>query len=273
VKFESGFREDDFSGPAGFVLGFASLRNLLYKNPIMPASKIDSFPDSLPAEWRKRLGPEANAEYFSALGRFLASEYKTRKEIYPEKKWILRALQLVDFDDVRVVILGQDPYHGVEQAIGLSFGVPNELQPKPPSLVNIFKELELDLGVAFPRDRSDLTGWARQGVLLLNAVLTVRRAEAFSHRDQGWDRFTDRVVEQLGKRKKPVVFILWGVAAQKKKALIDLSKHFILESPHPSPLSASKGFFGSRPFSKTNKLLLEKLGQDPIDWTRISISD
>jgi uracil-DNA glycosylase len=229
-----------------------------------------SFPANLPPSWREHLAPEAEQPYFKKLTRFLVSEYKSKKRIFPERHWVLRALQKVDYDQVKVVILGQDPYHGPGQAIGLSFGVPNELQPKPPSLMNIFKELKSDLGIEIPRNRSDLTGWAEQGVLLLNAVLTVRQSQAFSHRDAGWEQFTDRVIRKLNERKAPMIFILWGAAAQKKKALITNPAHFILESPHPSPLSASRGFFGSKPFSKVNDILARRLGQEPIDWARTS---
>jgi uracil-DNA glycosylase len=229
-----------------------------------------SFPDNLPPSWRRHLSAELNQDYFKKLSTFLRQEYQQKKKIYPERQWILRALQLVDYDAVRVVILGQDPYHGEGQAIGLSFGVPNELSPKPPSLMNIFKELKSDLGVEIPLGQSDLTGWADQGVLLLNAVLTVRHSQAFSHREAGWEQFTDCVIRKLNEREAPVIFILWGAAAQRKKALITNSRHFILESPHPSPLSASRGFFGSRPFSKANEILERKMGQKPIEWSRIS---
>ncbi|MGZ3698863.1 MAG: uracil-DNA glycosylase [Bdellovibrionota bacterium] len=227
---------------------------------------MQSFPENLPAGWRARLSEETQKTYFQSLVKFLASEHRAKKTIFPERHWILRALQQVDYENVRVVILGQDPYHGEGQAIGLSFAVPNELLPKPPSLMNIFKELKSDLGIEIPKNQSDLTGWAAQGVLLLNTVLTVRQAQAFSHRDQGWEQFTDQVIQKLNERAEPVIFILWGAAAQKKKALITNQKHFFLESPHPSPLSASRGFFGSRPFSKVNALLKHH----PIDWAKIT---
>jgi uracil-DNA glycosylase len=229
-----------------------------------------SFPDNLPKQWREHLRGEMSQPYFKSLTRFLLGEYKAKRSIYPKREWVLRALQMVDYDQVKVVILGQDPYHGAGQATGLSFGVTNELQPKPPSLINIFKELKDDLGIQVPRDQSDLTGWAEQGVLLLNAVLTVRHAQAFSHRDKGWEHFTDRVIRSLNEREKPVIFLLWGSAAQKKKALITHRRHIILESAHPSPLSAHRGFFGSRPFSRINRLLTETLGEKPIDWSHVS---
>ena len=229
-----------------------------------------SFPDNLPPGWRERLSPESRQDYFKKLTRFLKDEYQSKKKIYPQRSWVLRALQSVDYDDVKVVILGQDPYHGAGQAIGLSFGVPNGLSPLPPSLMNILKELESDLGIKIPEGQSDLTGWAGQGVLLLNAILTVRHGEAFSHREAGWASFTDRVIAALNEREKPVIFILWGAAAQKKKALITQPRHFILESVHPSPLSAYRGFFGSRPFSKVNEILVKRLKQSPVDWSRVS---
>jgi uracil-DNA glycosylase len=231
-----------------------------------------SFPDNLPPAWKSLLSQEVEQSYFKKLSRFLIREYQSQKNIYPRRHWVLRALQLVDYDHVKVVILGQDPYHGEGQAIGLSFGVPNGLFPKPPSLMNILKEMGSDLGIQIPKDQSDLTGWAEQGVLLLNAVLTVRHGQAFSHRDAGWECFTDRVIAALNEREKPLVFILWGAAAQKKKALITNPRHFVLESPHPSPLSASRGFFGSRPFSKVNEILVKKLNQSPIDWSKMSTS-
>lgn len=227
-----------------------------------------SFPENLPKGWKSHLSHEAKEDYFKSLTRFLVKEYNSKKVIYPEQPKILRALQEVDYDEVKVVILGQDPYHGQGQAIGLSFAVPNALFPKPPSLQNIFKEMKTDLGVEPPKDQSDLTGWVEQGVLLLNTVLTVRHSQAFSHRDQGWERFTDRVIKILNEREKPVVFVLWGAAAQKKKLIITNRQHIIIESAHPSPLSASKGFFGSKPFSKVNAAL-KRIGEDPIDWSFI----
>jgi uracil-DNA glycosylase len=231
------------------------------------------FPDNLPPHWRECLAPEARAPYFQDLTSFLKKEYEAQHPVYPPRPRILRALQEVDYDQVHVVILGQDPYHGGGQAIGLSFGVPNELRLKPPSLQNIFKELRADLGVELPTGQSDLSGWAEQGVLLLNTVLTVRAHEAFSHRDRGWEIFTDRVIQRLNERAVPLVFILWGAPAQKKRALITNPAHFVLASAHPSPLSAARGFFGSRPFSKTNEILVQKLNQRPIDWTRISAAN
>ncbi len=230
----------------------------------------ETFPNNLPPGWRVLLSTEKDKPYFRSLTIFLNSEYASKQRIHPERSQVLRALQEVDYDRVRVVILGQDPYHGEDQAIGLSFGVPNALQPKPPSLQNIFKELASDLGCVIPTQVSDLTGWSEQGVLLLNAVLTVRDGQAFSHRDKGWETFTDHVIDRLNAREKPILFILWGAAAQKKKERITGQQHAFILSPHPSPLSAYRGFFGSKPFTKANAILTEKFGGAPIDWTRIT---
>lgn len=224
-----------------------------------------AFPKNLPPHWREHLAPEADKDYFSGLTKFLRSEYQSGKQIFPPRDRVLRALQTVDYDDVKVVILGQDPYHGPGQAMGLSFAVPNALSPKPPSLVNIFKEIESDLGKKVDRSKSELSHWAKQGVLLLNTVLTVRMGQANSHREKGWENFTDRAIGLLNERKDPLVFILWGGPARKKKALITNQWHYVIESPHPSPLSAHYGFFKSRPFSKANAIL-EKLGKTPIAW-------
>lgn len=223
------------------------------------------FPDNLPPGWREKLKHEANQPYFQELTAFLKNEYRDGQTIFPPREKILRALQGVDYPDVKVVILGQDPYHGAGQAVGLCFAVPNELSPKPPSLVNIFKEIQSDLGHEVERSKSELSEWVNQGVLLLNTVLTVRRSQAFSHQNRGWETFTDKVIALLNERRDPVVFVLWGSPARKKKLLITNSWHKIVESPHPSPLSAHRGFFGSKPFSKTNALL-SSLGKTPIDW-------
>jgi len=231
----------------------------------MEQGQSERFPDNLPTGWRKHLRDENNKEYFKKLTTFLKSEYQKKKLIYPEKDRVLWALRSVDYDKVKVVILGQDPYHGEGQAIGLSFAVPNELRVKPPSLKNIMKEIETDLGKKVDPTQSELSHWVKEGVLLLNTVLTVRKAEAFSHREQGWEAFTDRVIALLNNRKDPVIFILWGAPARKKKALIHQPPHFVIESAHPSPLSAYNGFFGSRPFSKANAIL-KKLGKEPISW-------
>lgn len=224
-----------------------------------------SFPENLPSHWRSHLSDEAEKKYFKDLTGFLRKEYRAGKPIYPVRERVLRALQDLDYDKVKVVILGQDPYHGPNQAIGRSFAVPNDLKPKPPSLVNIFKEIQSDLGKKVDPLKSELSHWVEQGVLLLNTVLTVRQGQANSHREKGWENFTDKVITLLSERQDPIVFILWGSPARKKKALITNPAHKIIESPHPSPLSAHYGFFGSKPFSKANEHL-KKMGKDPIDW-------
>ncbi|MCJ7841454.1 uracil-DNA glycosylase [Lederbergia sp. NSJ-179] len=213
-------------------------------------------------DWATRIGEEFNKSYYLHLRKFLKREYATHI-IYPHMNDIFNALHYTSFEQVKVVILGQDPYHGPNQAHGLSFSVQPEVK-QPPSLKNIFIELENDLGYP-PPDHGYLVSWAKQGVLLLNTVLTVRQGQAHSHRGKGWEIFTDRVIEVLNEKETPVVYILWGSAAQSKQALIDTSKHFIIKSPHPSPLSAYRGFFGSKPFSKTNEIL-KKTGQQEINW-------
>ncbi|HFS4779879.1 TPA: uracil-DNA glycosylase, partial [Enterococcus faecium] len=185
------------------------------------------------------------------------------QKIHPDMYHIYEALELTPYEEVKVVILGQDPYHGENQAHGLSFSVQPGVKI-PPSLRNIYKELYDDLGIA-PVQHGNLVSWAKQGVLLLNTVLTVREGQAYSHRGKGWERLTDTIIEKLNEREKPIVFILWGKPAQEKIKMIDKSRHIIITSPHPSPLSASRGFFGSKPFSKTNDALLA-LGEEPIDW-------
>jgi len=227
------------------------------------------FPDNLPPVWREKLAPLKNEKFFTSLVLFLKNEHQAGKRIYPARPNVLRALQAVDLPNVKVVIIGQDPYHGPGQAIGFSFAVPNDLFPKPPSLQNIFKELESDLGVPIPKGESDLTGWVKQGVLLLNTVLTVEASQPLSHRDRGWENFTNRVIAELNARPEPMVFILWGSHAQKFKAMIDRNRHGVLESAHPSPLSAHRGFLGSKVFSRANAEL-KRLGLEPIDWTKIS---
>ena len=212
--------------------------------------------------WDKFLSEEYKMDYFQTLMNFVKDEYKN-KTIYPKQNEVFNAFRYTDFDNVKVVILGQDPYHGPNQAEGLSFSVSNEVL-KPPSLKNIFKELESDLGIPFPEHNS-LKPWAKQGVLLLNAVLTVEEHKPTSHKDKGWEIFTDDVIQILNKRKEPVVFILWGNFAKEKKELITNSKHLVLTSTHPSPFSANNGFFGSKPFSKTNDFLI-KNNIKPIDW-------
>jgi len=183
--------------------------------------------------------------------------------VYPSEEELFSAFRLTPYDEVKVLLLGQDPYHGPGQAHGLAFSVQPGVKP-PPSLVNIFKELQSDLGLPKPKDGS-LVPWSKQGVLLLNAVLTVREGQANAHEGKGWERFTDAVIQKVSDKKEPVVFLLWGSYAQKKEALIDTSRHVILKAPHPSPLSAKRGFFGSKPFRLINEAL-EKAGRGPIDW-------
>ena len=212
--------------------------------------------------WQSILKEATDTESYQQLKKFLKEEYK-EQDIFPEMKNIWTAFQLTDYADVKVVILGQDPYHGPGQAHGLSFSV----QPGiaiPPSLRNMYKELESDLGIS-PANHGYLESWAKEGVFLLNNVLTVRSGQAHSHRGKGWEQVTDFAISSLNRRNEPIVFILWGAAAQKKSTLIDEEKHFILTAPHPSPLSSYRGFFGSKPFSQTNTLL-EASGQAPINW-------
>ena len=212
-------------------------------------------------KWDIILDNEFNKDYFKKLKSYIDDEYK-EKIIYPKYENIFNALKLTDYDDVKVVILGQDPYHGENEAHGLSFSVTDGVK-MPPSLRNIFKELENDLNIK--RNKTDLTDWAKQGVLLLNAILTVVKDTPLSHKDKGWEIFTDKIIEELGKREEPIVFILWGNYARSKKKLISNKNHLIIESAHPSPLSASRGFFGSCPFSKTNDFL-KKNNIDEIKW-------
>lgn len=212
-------------------------------------------------KWDEILKQEMKKEYFRKLGTFIKKEYQT-KIIFPEYKNIFNALRYTDYDQVKVVILGQDPYHGYNEAHGLSFSV-REGVKMPPSLRNIFKELKDDLNIN--RTKSDLTDWAKEGVLLLNSIMTVEKDKPLSHKDKGWEIFTDYIIKELGKREDPIVFILWGSYARSKKELIENKKHLILESVHPSPLSANRGFFGSRPFSKTNNFLKNN-GKEIIKW-------
>ena len=213
-------------------------------------------------EWLEVLRSEFNKSYFKELKSFLIEE-KSKYHIYPSGNHIFAAFDSTPFSKVKVVILGQDPYHGIGQAHGLSFSVPDGVA-FPPSLQNIYKELNSDLGVPIPRS-GNLEKWAHQGVLLLNATLTVRMNQAGSHQRHGWENFTDEVIRQLSARRTGLVFLLWGSYAQAKEALIDTSKHFVLKAVHPSPLSVYRGFFGCRHFSKANELLINA-GQEPIDW-------
>ncbi len=213
-------------------------------------------------DWAELLDDELKEPYYQELRKFLIDEYSTKK-IFPNMYDIFNALHFTSYADTKVVILGQDPYHEPGQAHGLSFSVlPNV--PPPPSLMNIFKELRDDLGCFIPNNGC-LKPWAEQGVLLLNAVLTVRAHAANSHRGHGWENFTDRIIRLLNDHERPLAFILWGRPARSKKNMITNPRHFIVESAHPSPLSASGGFFGSRPFSRVNKFL-ESIGEIPIDW-------
>lgn len=213
--------------------------------------------------WKEALKDEFGQEYFKTLREFVKSEYQ-HAIIYPPPKNIFRAFELTPFDKVEVVILGQDPYHGPKQANGLCFAV-SEGVNLPPSLQNIFKEIESDLGQKLVHRTGDLERWAKQGVLLLNATLTVRANSAGSHQGKGWEQFTDAVVRALSEKREGLVFILWGNYAKAKGAHIDRDKHFVIESAHPSPFAANHGFFGSKPFSKANKYL-EEHGKMPIDW-------
>ena len=213
-------------------------------------------------DWNPLLNAEFDKPYWSELMHFVASE-RARGPVYPPAEEVFAALHLTPHASVKALILGQDPYHGPHQAHGLCFSVRSGVA-KPPSLENIHKELHDDLGCAIPSHGS-LESWARNGVLLLNATLTVRARQAASHQRRGWETFTDRVIEVVNAKRERVVFILWGSSARKKKPLIDRSRHTVVESPHPSPLSAHRGFFGSRPFSQANSAL-EAAGRAPIDW-------
>lgn len=212
--------------------------------------------------WDQILDNEYRQEYFKKIVDFINKEYKV-KDIFPPKSKILRALTLTKYEDVKVVILGQDPYHGVGEANGLAFAVSNGIK-LPPSLKNIYKELNDDLGIESP-NVGNLECWAKEGVLLLNAVLTVEKDKPASHKNIGWEQFTNAVINAINEKDSPVVFILWGNFARSKKIFITNPKHYIIESPHPSPFSARYGFFGSKPFSKTNEFLKSK-GQKEIDW-------
>ena len=213
--------------------------------------------------WKKVLEPEFHKQYFQQIVTFLKVEKAQGKTIYPPGPLIFNAFNKTPFSNVKVVLLGQDPYHGQGQAQGLSFSVPAGVKP-PPSLVNIFKELQQDIGMPIP-ETGDLTKWAEQGVLLLNAVLTVRPGEPASHAKMGWAEFTNAVIEKISAEKEGVVFLLWGKYAQEKQLLIDETKHFVLKSAHPSPLSAHNGFFGCKHFSKANEYL-KIHSKKPISW-------
>lgn len=217
-----------------------------------------------PNDWQTILAEELEKPYYQRLRQFVAHEYSTQT-IYPPMNDVMNAFYCTAYHDVKVVILGQDPYHGPNQAHGLSFSVKPNV-PHPPSLRNMLQELQDDIGCPIPQ-HGTLTKWAEQGVMLLNTVLTVRAGQAHSHKEQGWEQFTDTVIDKLAARQKPIIFVLWGKPAQRKKQIIHqhATPHVILEAPHPSPLSAYRGFFGSKPYSQVNAQLLE-WGEQPIDW-------
>ena len=217
-------------------------------------------------DWLKEIGGEFEKPYMARLKEFLQQQKALGKVIYPKGSEIFNALQDTPFKNVKVVILGQDPYHGPNQAMGLSFSVRKGV-PKPPNLVNIYKEIESDCHVKMP-NTGDLTGWAKQGVLLLNATLTVEQAAAGSHQNKGWEEFTDAIIRAVATDRQHVVYMLWGSYAQKKGAFIDRAKNLVLESPHPSPLSAHRGFLGNKHFSKANAYL-EEHGLEPIKWEQL----
>lgn len=213
-------------------------------------------------DWDSIIGGEFQKDYYTRLRNYLKGEYE-RETVYPSMYDIFNAIRYTPYHDVKVVILGQDPYHGINQAHGLCFSVKGGIR-KPPSLNNIFKELQSDIGTYIP-DNGCLTKWAEQGVLLLNTILTVREGKPMSHKGQGWENFTDEILKRLNQREKPVIFMLWGTPARNKKVLITNRNHHILEAAHPSPLSAYYGFFGCKHFSKANDILIS-LGEKPIDW-------
>ena len=218
----------------------------------------------LDISWKKLLQDEISQSYFLSIIDLLNTERAEGKIIFPQSKWVFNAFNKTPFDKLRVVILGQDPYHNPGQAHGLSFSVPVGTKP-PRSLINIFKEIQSDIGVEMPLEYGNLTHWAEQGVLLLNAFLTVRLNEPASHAKIGWMDFTDAVIKKISDNKKGIIFLLWGNFAQQKQTLIDEDKHFLLKAAHPSPFSANRGFFGCKHFSKTNELLIQQ-GYSPIDW-------
>lgn len=218
---------------------------------------------TIEASWKEIMNDDFSSSYFLSLKEFLVEERK-KHPVYPPGSLIFNAFNSTPFEKVRVVIIGQDPYHGPGQAHGLCFSVPDGIA-RPPSLVNIFKELHNDLGIPLPR-QGNLEKWTQQGVLLLNATLTVRANQAGSHQGKGWETFTDSVIKHLSAKRQGIVFLLWGKYAQAKEVLIDQGRHSILKAAHPSPLSAYNGFFGCKHFSKTNELL-KKQGQDAIDWS------
>lgn len=216
------------------------------------------------SSWKQALRSEFTKPYFQQIVAFLKTERLQKKVIYPPGSLIFNAFTQTPFNRVKVVLLGQDPYHGNGQAHGLCFSVQDGVQP-PPSLINIYKEIESDIGVGMSPRNGNLTKWAQQGVLLLNAFLTVRANEPASHSKIGWEEFTNSVISKISDETKGIIFLLWGKFAQEKQVLIDETKHYVLKAAHPSPFSADKGFFGCRHFSKTNELLIQQ-GNEPIDW-------
>lgn len=231
----------------------------MQKNATLQLNKFTTLQQNM--TWTEILAPIKNTEYFETLWQKVKNEYATTK-CFPPKNQIFRAIELTTFDEVEVVIIGQDPYHNDFQANGLCFSV-SDLVKAPPSLNNIFTELKDDLGIV--KTSNELDSWAKQGVLLLNATLTVRAHEPNSHKDLGWEKFTDFIIKEISEKKENVVFVLWGAFAQKKASLIDETKHFIIQSAHPSPFSVYRGFYGSRPFSKINEYLISK-NKKPINW-------
>jgi uracil-DNA glycosylase len=231
-------------------------------NPFFRVDYLQGMEVKIEQSWKEKLSEEFGKEYFNSLISFVRNEYQNQT-IYPPGKEIFKAFDACTFDDVKVVIIGQDPYHGVGQANGLCFSVRDGIR-FPPSLLNIFKEIQNDLGKPIPKS-GDLERWAKQGVLLLNATLTVRSSTPGSHQNKGWEAFTDAVIKTISDQKQNVVFLLWGAYAQKKGEIIDRNKHLVLMSAHPSPFSADRGFFGCKHFSKANQYLKSK-GLPEIDW-------
>ena len=228
-------------------------------NNVMPLN----IAQELPPQWKSNLSSEFEKDYMLNLLEFLANEKEQKKSILPDSSLWFNALTTIDLDHVKVVILGQDPYPTPGHAHGLCFSVLPDVKPIPKSLVNIYKELEDDLGIV--NSNGNLQSWADQGVLLLNSVLTVEAGNANSHKGQGWEQFTDRIIEVLNEQTSPIVFVLWGAYAQKKGSIVNNPQHLVLRSPHPSPLSSYRGFFGSKPFSQINDFLIEK-GKESINW-------
>ena len=222
-----------------------------------------NFEQKLPSLWKLHLTSEFEKDYMQQLHNFLQAEIKQGKSILPHSSLWFNALTTTDLDQVKVVILGQDPYPTPGHAHGLCFSVMPEVKPIPKSLINVFKELEDDLAIV--NTNGNLQSWAEQGVLLLNSVLTVEAGKANSHQGQGWEKFSDRIIEVLNEQASPIVFVLWGAYAQKKGSIVNNSQHLVLRSPHPSPLSAYRGFYGSKPFSKINDFLIDN-GKEPINW-------